>query len=93
MNDENRYQPYQYGAPQEPQFEEPDLDNENEERFDEPQFAESEFEQKTSEQEAYAPRYDYSYTSQSVPPQEPDKTKKGGSIGKLFATVALAIVF
>lgn len=93
MNDENRYQPYQYGAPQEPQFEEPDLDNEQEERFDEPQFAESEFEQKTSEQEAYAPRYDYSYTSQSVSPQEPEKPKKGGSIGKLFATVALAIVF
>ena len=93
MNDENRYQPYQYGAPQEPQFEEPDLDNEQEERFDEPKFAESEFEQKTSEQEAYAPRYDYSYTGQSVPPQEPEQPKKGGSIGKLFATVALAIVF
>jgi serine protease Do len=28
-----------------------------------------------------------------VPPQEPEKPKKGGSIGKLFATVALAIVF
>ena len=93
MNDENRYQPYQYGAPQEPQFEEPDLDKENDDRFDEPQFAESEYEQKTSEQEAYAPRYDYSYTSHSVPPQEPEKPKKGGSVGKLFATVALAIVF
>ena len=93
MNDENRYQPYQYGAPQEPQFEEPDLDKENDDRFDEPQFAESEYEQKTSEQEAYAPRYDYSYTSYSVPPQEPEKPKKGGSVGKLFATVALAIVF
>ena len=93
MNDENRYEPYQYGKPQEPQFAEPDLDQENEERFDEPQFAEPEFEQKTSEQGAYAPRYDYSYTSQSVPPQEPEKPKKDGSIGKLFATVALAIVF
>ena len=93
MNDENRYQPYQYGAPQEPQFEEPDLDNESEGTFDEPQFAESEFERKTSEQEAYAPRYDYSYTSQSVPPQEPKQPKKSGTIGKVFATVALAIVF
>lgn len=93
MNDENRYQPYQYGRPQEPQFEEPDLDKENDETVDEPQFAESEFEQKTPDREEYAPRYDYSYTSQSVPPQEPDKPKKGGSIGKLFATVALAIVF
>ena len=26
MSDENRYEPYQYGRPQEPQFEEPDLD-------------------------------------------------------------------
>ena len=72
MNDENRYQPYKYGGPQEPQFEEPDLDKENEE---------------------YTPRYDYSYTSQSEPPQEPKEPKKGASIGKLFATVALAIVF
>lgn len=93
MNDENRYQPYQYGASQEPQFEEPDLDKEKDERFDEPQFAESEYEQRTSQQEAYSPRYDYSYTSQSVPPQEPEKPKKGGSVGKLFTTVALAIVF
>ncbi len=93
MNDENRYEPYQYGAPQEPQFEEPDLEHVNNEEFDEPQFAESEFEQKTSEQDAYAPRYDYSYTSQSVPPQKQEKPKKGGSVGKLFATVALAIVF
>lgn len=93
MNDENRYEPYQYGAPQEPQFEEPDLEHVNNEGFDEPQFAESEFEQKTSEQDAYAPRYDYSYTSQSVPPQKQEKPKKGGSVGKLFATVALAIVF
>ena len=93
MNDENRYEPYQYGAPQEPQFEEPDLDKENEEKFDEPQFAENEFEQTTSEREEYAPRYDYSYTNQSVPQQGPENTKKGGSVGKVFATVALAIIF
>ena len=76
MNDENRYEPYQYGAPQEPQFEEPDLDN-------------------VTNEEAYTqePRYDYNYTGQTVPPQEPVTKKKIGSIGKVFATVALAILF
>lgn len=100
MNDENRYEPYQYGKPQEPQFEEPDLDEvKNDEavaqeaRYDEPQFAEPEFEEREVEQEQHIPRYDYSYTSQSVPPQEPVNVKKGGSIGKVFATVALAILF
>lgn len=82
MNDENRYEPYQYGQPQEPQFEEPE--------FEEPEFEE---ESKHTEQEPYMPRYDYSYTSQSVPPQEPIKEKKKSPIGKVFATVALAIVF
>ena len=77
MNDENRYQPYQYGEPQEPQFEEPDFEEEA----------------KSTEEEPYIPRYDYSYTSQSVPPQEPLEAKKGSSIGKVFATVALAILF
>ena len=102
MNDENRYEPYQYGQPQEPKFEEPDLDEvKNEETdtqesgYNEPQFAEPDFEEepKSTEQEPYAPRYDYGYTSQSVPPQEPVNVKKGGSIGKVFATVALAILF
>lgn len=76
MNDENRYEPYQYGKPEEPQFDEPDLDEGN---YD--------------ESEPCTPRYDYSYTSQSVPPQEPVKQKQGVSVGKLFVTVALAIVF
>ena len=102
MNDENRYEPYQYGKPQEPQFEEPDLDRVNNEdadtqesRYDEPQFAESEFQEeiRQEEQESNIPRYDYSYTGQSVPPQEPMNAKKGVSIGKVFATVALAILF
>ena len=102
MNDENRYEPYQYGKPQEPQFEEPDSDEvKNEEadaeqsRYSEPEFAEPDFEEeaKSTEQEPYAPRYDYSYTNQSVPSQEPVNVKKGGSIGKVFATVTLAILF
>ena len=102
MNDENRYEPYQYGKPQEPQFEEPDLDRVNNEdadtqesRYDEPQFAESEFQEeiRQEEQESNIPRYDYSYTGQSEPPQEPMNAKKGVSIGKVFATVALAILF
>lgn len=84
MNDENRYEPYQYGKPEEPQFEEPDLDEENKDE---------DFEERTSEPDPYVPRYDYSYTSQTVPPQEPVEQKKGGSIGKVFATVALAIIF
>lgn len=100
MNDENRYEPYQYGKPQEPQFEEPDLDKEKrneadsrEEGFEQPYFEETEFEERTPEPESYTPRYDYSYTSQSVPPQQPVKQKNGSSVGKLFVTVALAIVF
>ena len=102
MNDENRYEPYQYGKPQEPQFEEPDLDRVNNEdadtqesRYEEPQFAEPEFQEETrqEEQESHIPRYDYSHTGQSVPPQEPTNVQKGVSIGKVFATVALAILF
>jgi len=102
MSDENRYEPYQYGKPQEPQFEESDLDevkneeaNAQESRNDEPLFAEPEFEEeaKYTEQESYMPRYDYSYTGQSVPPQTPINDKKRSPIGKVFATVALAILF
>lgn len=101
MSDENRYEPYQYGRPQEPEFEEPDLDEvqneeyQQEEHVEEPQFAEPDFQEEArhEEQEPRMPRYDYSYTSQSVPPQEPIKEKKSGSIGKVFATIGLAIVF
>ena len=102
MNDENRYQPYQYGRPQEPEFDEPEFEDVNsgeteskDSRYDEPSFAEPNFteESQQTEQEPYAPRYDYSYTSQSVSPQEPTKERKVGTIGKVFVTVALAIVF
>ena len=77
MNDENRYEPYQYGEPQEPQFEEPEFDDS----------------EKNIEQEPYMPKYDYSYSNQPESSPEPVKDKKSGSIGKVFATVALAIVF
>lgn len=100
MNDENRYEPYQYSMPQEPQFEEPDLDdvkNEKEDtietEYDEPQFAEPEYEDATVGQETHIPRYDYNYTSQSVSPQEPKRERKIGCGGKVFATITLAIIF
>lgn len=102
MNDENRYEPYQYGRPQEPDFDEPEYEEVNSEKTeaqesqqDEPRFAEPDFaeESGTTDQEPYTPRYDYSYSSQSVSQQEPSVNKKTGSIGKVFATVALAIVF
>lgn len=94
MNDENRYEPYQYGKPQEPQFEEPDLDKQEQEHgFEDSQFEEPEFEERTSEADPYIPRYDYNYTSQAASPQQPVKQKTGNSVGKLFITVALAIVF
>lgn len=96
MNDENRYEPYQYGRPQEPEFEEPDFEQPEyeEQGYTEPKYEEPEYEEvKKEETESYAPRYDYSYTSQSVPPQAPNREKKNGTIGKVFATVALAIVF
>ncbi|MBQ4558881.1 MAG: trypsin-like peptidase domain-containing protein [Tyzzerella sp.] len=94
MNDENRYEPYQYGKPQEPQFEEPDLDKQEQEHdFEESQFEEPKFEESTPEADPYIPRYDYNYTSQAASPQQPVKQRTGNSVGKLFITVALAIVF
>lgn len=95
MNDENRYEPYQYGRPQEPEFEEPDIEQQEyeEPEYKEPKYDEPEYEEVKKEEEPYAPRYDYSYTSQSVTPQESSKERKNGTIGKVFATVALAIVF
>ena len=85
MNDEYKYEPYQYGKPQEPQFEEPDIDEAVEEKQEEPIFEEKEIE------ETYIPRYDYNYMQQPQEPQEPKK--KVGLGGKIIATVVLAIVF
>ncbi len=66
MNDENRYEPYQYGAPQTPHFEEPDLEPKKEEETNaqsdayvesqhgEPQFAEPDLDEVIEgEQHAY----------------------------------------
>lgn len=78
MSNEDRYEPYQYGTPQEPQFEEPDLEEMNQEEPEEPE-------------ESHAPKYDYSYTSQAVPPQEPVKKRNSG--GRVFATIGLAVIF
>lgn len=93
MNDENRYQPYRYGMPEEPQFEEPDL----EERVEDAEVvdaagAEAEFEPSEEIPEA-APRYDYSYSEPQQTNNVPKQEKKMGNTGKVFATIGLAIVF
>lgn len=77
---EDRYQPYQYGNPEEPKFEEPDLD---EVQTEEPK-------------EDSVSRYDYDYsysqpTNQSPQPPK-DVTNNGGCL-KVFSVIALAILF
>lgn len=79
MNDENRYEPYQYGNPQEPEFEEPDLDVTNME--DSEARRESNY------------NYNYNYSQPSTQPEKPEKDKIFGTIGKAIVTVVLAIVF
>lgn len=96
MNDENRYEPYQYGMPQEPKFQESDSEEgsgeavSEESNSDESVVTESENEGEHV-QEATTSRYDYSYTSQVVSTQPP---KKGSSVGvKVLSTVFFAIAF
>lgn len=98
---EDRYEPYQYGQPKEPEFEEPDLD-EVEERdvspegvFEEPDFDEFSFNE-TDSSEHVRPRYDYNYsysqpTGQSS--QQPDRQKKSNGVLKVLGVIGLAIVF
>lgn len=51
MNDENRYEPYQYGKPQEPEFNEPDLEEEKKEEEHIPRYDYSYSEQNESPRE------------------------------------------
>ncbi len=78
MNDDYRYEPYQYG-------EQPNIEPE-EPKYEEPQFAEPDLEEKQEEPQ-YAPKYDYNYSSpQNV--QQPVKKER-----RLLKTIALAVVF
>lgn len=102
---EDRYQPYQYGMPEEPKFVEPDMEEEKtEEVMDEgsssdevavesPQFDEPDFEIEIEEPvQDSAPRYDYNY-SYSQPPRQPESPKKSNGVLKVLGVIGLAIVF
>ena len=101
---EDRYQPYQYGVPEEPKFEEPDLEEVKTEEETEPRFAEPDLETANTESEFVEaeviepeiPRYDYNYSynqSTNEPTQlSKDNRPRGGCL-KVFGVIALAIVF
>ena len=96
---EDRYQPYQYGVPEEPKFEEPDLEEVKAKEENEPRFAEPEFEAVDVEAEVIEPeipRYDYNYSysqpTNASTQQPKDNREKGGCL-KVFGVIALAIVF
>lgn len=93
---EDRYQPYQYGAPEEPQFEEPDLTEVLEEQKIEESDMNVEPESKEETKTNSEPRYDYNYSySQQTnqPPQQPIKPKSNGGCLRVFGVVAFAILF
>lgn len=101
---EDRYQPYQYGVPEEPKFEEPDLEEVKSEEVIEPEFAEPDFEATNTEPEFVEPEiiepeiprydYNYSYNQSSNEPtrQEKDNRARGGCL-KVLGVIALAILF
>lgn len=97
MNDDYKYEPYQYGKSEEPQFEEPDLTEAQSEEpnLEGPQFEEPDLEEPVKEtvENNYIPRYDYSYTQPQEPPKQEKNGKKGGYVVKTLATIALAVVF
>lgn len=85
MNDENRYQPYQYGMPSEPGR---DVNN-----FDE---ADKEHTEPSVKKEEGVPKYDYSYVAPTGGTGESKRTegpKKMNGGSRLLAVVALALVF
>lgn len=93
---EDRYQPYQYGMPEEPQFEEPDLTEVLEEAKLEEADVNIEPENEEETKKNPEPRYDYNYsysqpTNQS--PQPPRNPKNGGGCLKVFGVIAFAILF
>lgn len=86
---EDRYQPYQYGMPEEPKFEEPEFDE-----VDLEQVPEEEPDKEPTVQSV--PRYDYNYsysqqTSQTAQP--PKSPKKSNGFLKVLGVIGLAIVF
>ena len=86
MNDDNRYEPYQYGNVNEPVQQEPECHDE--------EIQEQEVEEINDPVEsAYAPRYDYSYVPPQEPPKQTKEKPKGNSIWKVVAVIVLAIVF
>lgn len=98
---EDRYEPYQYGQPREPEFEEPDLDEVEEgdvspeDVFAEPDFDELSFDE-TDSGEQVRQRYDYNYsysqpTGQS--PQQPDRQRKSNGFVRTLGVIGLAILF
>lgn len=104
MSDEYKYEPYQYGAPQEPQFEEPDLNQEEMQASDfgdaqveEPKFEETEYEKPKFEKPKFEKpkfeEYDYSYSQPQEPPHDVKPKKSGGCFLKVLACIALAVVF
>lgn len=79
---EDRYEPYQYGQPEEPKFEEPDLD--------ELDLGDGEWEQQAQ------PKYDYNYSysqNENHMQQEPEKPKRNNGALKVLGVIGLAIVF
>lgn len=105
---EDRYQPYQYGMPEEPKFEEPDVEEVKEveilEEKTEPQFAEpdldkdvfEEVEETQQETVNTIPKYDYNYSytqPSNQSTQQPTDSKGRGGCFKVFGVIALAILF
>lgn len=95
MNDENRYEPYQYGRTPEPQFEEPDLEPQTEEPEMEAEHNEEAKVESQSRDEDYnyTTRYDYSYSMPQRERGQEEPRRKANPIGKVVAVVALAVVF
>ena len=95
MNDENRYEPYQYGRTPEPQFEEPDLEPQTEEPEMEAEHNEEPKVESQSRDEDYnyTTRYDYSYSMPQRERGQEEPRRKANPIGKVVAVVALAVVF
>ena len=87
---EDRYEPYQYGTPEEPQFEEPDLT----EVLEEPENEETENKDEVNNDPEPRYNYNYSYSQQNDQSSQPSKKQKNGSgCLKVFGVVAFAIMF
>ena len=88
---EDRYEPYEYGRPEEPQFEEPDILETDSESGD-VDIDESEPQVEVQEKQEAVERYDYDY---HYPPTSNEPKKQKGSNGflKALGVVGLAVCF